>query len=207
MFKKKVIIIEDQDDLRDSFELIVNGTKKFRVLKTYIDGESAVAEVHKTLPDIAMVDLELPGINGIETIKIIKEKSPKTECIIVTVYDDPNLVFKALKAGAAGYIIKDANYLEIIDSLIQLDNGGAPMSPQIARIVIQNFHINEDSPLSKRETEVLELISEGKSYFQISEELFISKDTARSHIRNIYIKLNVNSKSAALAKAKKDHLI
>ncbi|GAB3340395.1 response regulator transcription factor [Marivirga atlantica] len=207
MFKKKVIIIEDQEDLRDSFELIINGSSSFFVSKTYPDGESAIKEITKSKPDIAMVDLELPGINGIEAISQIKEKSPKTECVIVTVYEDSELVFKGLKAGASGYIIKNANYLEIISALEEITKGGAPMSSQIARMVIQNFHVNPNSPLSSRETEVLKLIAEGKSYTQISEELFISKETARSHIKNIYVKLNVNSKSEAIDRARKDHLI
>lgn len=207
MFKKKIIIIEDQEDLRYSFELIINGSDQFFVHRTYADAEEALKEISKTKPDIAMVDLELPGINGIEAIRQIKEKSPKTECVIVTVYEDSNLVFEGLKAGASGYIIKNANYLEIIRALEEISKGGAPMSSQIARMVIQNFHVNPNSPLSPRETDVLKLIAEGKSYTQISEELFISKETARSHIKNIYVKLNVNSKSEAISKARKDHLI
>lgn len=207
MFKKKVIVIEDQEELRYSFELIINGSDKFFVHRTYENAEDALKEIHKSQPDIAMVDLELPGINGIEAIKLIKEKSPKTECVIVTVYEDSELVFEGLKAGAGGYIIKNANYIEIIQALEEVGKGGAPMSSQIARMVIQNFHVNPNSPLSSRETDVLKLIAEGKSYTQISEELFISKETARSHIKNIYLKLNVNSKSEAISKAKKDHLI
>ncbi|QCK16779.1 response regulator transcription factor [Mangrovivirga cuniculi] len=207
MFKKKIIIIEDQQDLRESFEVIINGSDKFFVQNTYPDAEKALKDVKKVNPDIAMVDLELPGMNGIEAIKHIKEKSPKTECVIVTVYEDSDLVFEGLKAGAVGYIIKNANYLEIISALEELVRGGSPMSSQIARMVIQNFHINPNSPLSSRETDVLKLIAEGKSYTQISEELFISKETARSHIKNIYVKLNVNSKSEAISKARKDHLI
>ncbi|MCX2743105.1 response regulator transcription factor [Mangrovivirga sp. M17] len=207
MFKKKIIIIEDQEDLRESFEVIINGSDKFFVQSTYPNAEKALREISKVRPDIAMVDLELPGMNGIEAIKHIKEKSPKTECVIVTVYEDSDLVFEGLKAGAVGYIIKNANYLEIISALDELVRGGSPMSSQIARMVIQNFHINPNSPLSSRETDVLKLIAEGKSYTQISEELFISKETARSHIKNIYVKLNVNSKSEAISKARKDHLI
>ncbi|NMM47366.1 response regulator transcription factor [Marinigracilibium pacificum] len=207
MFKKKVIIIEDQEDLRYSFEVIINGSDKFFVQSTYPDAEKALKDITRVKPDIAMVDLELPGMNGIEAIKHIKEKSPKTECVIVTVYEDSDLVFEGLKAGAVGYIIKNANYLEIIGALEELVRGGSPMSSQIARMVIQNFHINPNSPLSSRETDVLKLIAEGKSYTQISEELFISKETARSHIKNIYVKLNVNSKSEAISKARKDHLI
>lgn len=207
MFKKRVIIIEDDADLRYSFKLIVNGSERFVVEETYSDAEMAIKSLNKMRPDIALVDLELPGINGIEAIKQIKDKSPKTECIIVTVYEDSDLVFQGLKAGAAGYIIKNSNFLEILRALDEISSGGAPMSPQIARMVIDNLHVNPNSPLSARETEVLKLIAEGKSYTQISSDLFISKETARSHIRNIYFKLNVNSKSEALERAKKDRLI
>ena len=207
MFKKKVIIIEDQKDLRYSVELIINGSENFFVSRTYANAESAIADIQKSQPDIALVDLELPGINGIEAIRAIKDKSHKTECVIFSVYDDSKLVFEGLKAGASGYIVKNANYLEIIRALDEVSRGGAPMSSQIARMIVNNFHINPNSPLSNRETEVLKLIAEGKSYTQISEELFISKETARSHIKNIYLKLEVNSKSEAISKAKNDHLI
>jgi DNA-binding NarL/FixJ family response regulator len=207
MFKKQVVIIEDDADLRFSFKLIINGSDRFVVYKTYSDAELAIKEISKVQPDIVMIDLELPGINGIEAIRQIKEKTPKAECIIVTVYEDSEMVFKGLKAGASGYIIKNSNYQDIISALEEIDKGGAPMSTQIARMVIQNFHVNPNSPLSPRETEVLRLVAEGKSYSQISDDLFISRETARSHIKNIYMKLNVNSKSEAIYKAKKDHLI
>jgi len=157
MFKKKIIIIEDQEDLRYSFELIINGSDQFFVHRTYENAEDAIKEIQKTKPDIAMVDLELPGINGIEAIKQIKDLNPKTECVIVTVYEDSDLVFEGLKAGASGYIIKNANYLEIIRALEEISRGGAPMSSQIARMVIQNFHVNPNSPLSPRETDVIKL--------------------------------------------------
>lgn len=120
---------------------------------------------------------------------------------------DSEMVFQGLRAGAAGYIIKSANFLEIIRALEEISSGGAPMSHQIARMVIDNMHVNPNSPLSARETEVLQLIAEGKSYSEISSDLFISKATTRSHTRNIYVKLNVNSKSQALDIAKKDKLI
>lgn len=207
MFKKKIIIIEDDPDIRRSFELIINGSDKFQVFQSYGNAEDAVKEVQKVKPDICMVDLELPGMNGIEAIREIKERFPTAECVIVTVYEDTDMVFEGLKAGASGYIIKNANYMEIIQALEEVLKGGAPMSSRIARMVIDNFHVNPHSPLSQRETEVLKLIAEGKSYSQISEELFISKETSKSHIKNIYAKLNVNSKSDAISRARKDRLI
>jgi DNA-binding NarL/FixJ family response regulator len=126
---------------------------------------------------------------------------------MVTVYEDNEQVFEALKAGATGYITKSSNYLELLSALEEISRGGAPMSSKIARMVIDNFHINPNSPLTKRETEILQLISEGKTYTQISEQLFISKETAKTHIKNIYSKLQVNSKSEALARAAQDKLI
>jgi DNA-binding NarL/FixJ family response regulator len=123
------------------------------------------------------------------------------------VYEDSELVFEALKAGASGYITKSANYMELLSALEEIIRGGAPMSSRIARMVIDNHHINPNSPLTKRETTILQLISEGKTYTQISEELFISKETAKTHIKNIYSKLQVNSKSEALAKASVEKLI
>ncbi|MEQ8715543.1 MAG: response regulator transcription factor [Cyclobacteriaceae bacterium] len=207
MFKKKLIIIEDNEDLRRSYELIINGSDKFAVKATYESGEAAVQEVRKIQPDLALVDLELPGINGIETIKRIKEISPHTEAIILTMYEDPDLVFDSLRAGATGYITKSADFMELINALEDILKGGAPMSSRIARMVIGKFHINPNSPLTDRETDVLRLIAEGRSYSQISEELFIAKETVKSHTKNIYTKLKVNTKSAVISKAKGDNLI
>jgi DNA-binding NarL/FixJ family response regulator len=138
-------------------------------------------------------------MNGIQGSKIIKDKSPHTDIVMVTVYEDSELVFEALKAGASGYITKSANYMELLSALEEIVKGGAPMSSRIARMVIDNFHVNPNSPLTKRET--------GKTYTQISEELFISKETAKTHIKNIYSKLQVNSKSEAIAKANLEKLI
>lgn len=126
---------------------------------------------------------------------------------MVTVYEDSELVFEALKSGASGYITKSSNYVELLTALEEISRGGAPMSSRIARMVIDNFHVNPNSPLTRRETEILQLISEGKTYTQISEELFISKETSKTHIKNIYSKLQVNSRAEALAKANQDKLI
>ncbi len=207
MFKKKIIIIEDNHELRKTYELIINSSEKFVVKATYDSGERAVQEIRKIQPDLALVDLELPGINGIETIKRIKEIFPHTDIVILTMYDDYDLVFDGLRAGATGYITKSSDYLELLSALDDIIKGGSPMSSRIARMVISRFHINPNSPLTDRETDVLRLIAEGRSYSQISEELFIAKETVKSHTKNIYAKLKVNSKSGVIAKAKGDNLI
>lgn len=206
-FKKRVMIVEDDQEIRNSFILIVNSSQKFTVINAYNNCEDAINNLNRDKPDIVLMDIQLPAMNGIQCTKVLKEKSPHTDVIMVTVYEDSELVFEALKAGASGYITKSANYLELLSALEEITRGGAPMSSRIARMVIDNFHVNPNSPLTKRETEILQLISEGKTYTQISEELFISKETAKTHIKNIYSKLQVNSKSEAIAKANQEKLI
>ncbi len=206
-FKKRVLIVEDDQEIRNSFSLIVNSSQRFMVINAYSNCEEAIESINRDKPEIILMDVELPGMNGIQGTKIIKEKSPMSEIIMVTVYEDSELVFEALKAGASGYITKSANYMELLTALEEIVKGGAPMSSRIARMVIDNFHVNPNSPLTRRETEILQLIAEGKTYTQISEELFISKETAKTHIKNIYSKLQVNSKSEAIAKANLEKLI
>jgi DNA-binding NarL/FixJ family response regulator len=206
-FKKRVLLIEDDQEIRNSFNLIVNSSQKFMVVNAYGSCEEAIENLNRDKPEIVLMDIELPGINGIQGAKVIKEKYPHIDIVMVTVYEDSELVFEALKAGASGYITKSANYMELLAALEEIVKGGAPMSSRIARMVIDNFHVNPNSPLTRRETEILQLISEGKTYTQISEELFISKETAKTHIKNIYSKLQVNSKSEAIAKANLEKLI
>lgn len=207
-FKKRVLIVEDDPEIRNSFALIVNSSPKFFVVNTYGSCEETIKHLNSDRPDIILMDVELPGgMNGIQGTKMIKDKYHHAEIIMVTVYEDSELVFEALKSGASGYITKSANYLELLSALEEITRGGAPMSSKIARLVIDNFHVNPNSPLTKRETEILQLISEGKTYTQISEELFISKETSKTHIKNIYSKLQVKSKSEAIAKANQDKLI
>lgn len=206
--KKRVLIIEDDPEIRSSFAMIVDSSQKFTVVNSYSNCEDAIKHINNDKPDIVLMDVELPGgMNGIKGTKIIKDKSPNADIIMVTVYEDSEMVYEALKSGASGYITKSANYMELLSALEEITKGGAPMSSKIARMVIDNFHLNPNTPLTKRETEILQLISEGKTYTQISEELFISKETSKTHIKNIYSKLQVRSKSEAIAKANQDKLI
>lgn len=206
--KKRVLIIEDDPEIRSSFTMIVDSSQKFTVVNSYSNCEDAIKHLHTDKPDIVLMDVELPGgMNGIKGTKIIKDKSPNSDIIMVTVYEDSEMVYEALKSGASGYITKSANYMELLSALDEITRGGAPMSSKIARMVIDNFHLNPNTPLTKRETEILQLISEGKTYTQISEELFISKETSKTHIKNIYSKLQVRSKSEAIARANQDKLI
>jgi DNA-binding NarL/FixJ family response regulator len=206
--KKRVLIVEDDKEIRTSFIVIVNSSAQFSVVNGYSSCEEAIKHFPVDKPDIVLMDIELPGgMNGIKGAKIMKDKWPTVDIIMVTVYEDSEMVFEALKAGASGYITKSANYRELLIALEEISKGGAPMSSKIARLVIDNFHVNPNSPLTKRETEILQLISEGKTYTQISEQLFISKETSKTHIKNIYAKLQVNCKSEAIAKANSEKLI
>ncbi|HEV8511659.1 MAG TPA: response regulator transcription factor [Cyclobacteriaceae bacterium] len=206
--KKRVLIVEDDKEIRNSFMVIVNSSAQFSVVNGYSSCEEAIKHLSIDKPDIVLMDIELPGgMNGIKGAKIIKDKWPTADIIMVTVYEDSDMVFEALKSGASGYITKSANYRELLSALEEISKGGAPMSSKIARLVIDNFHVNPNSPLTKRETEILQLISEGKTYTQISEQLFISKETSKTHIKNIYAKLQVNCKSEAIAKATSEKLI
>ena len=149
----------------------------------------------------------MPGISGIDGIKKIKKINPEVEILVVTVHDEDEKVFNALCAGASGYLTKNVPAGRLIDAMDEVLNGGAPMSTNIARLVIRSFQLSTNSPLSPRETEVLQFLSRGKSYTMIADELHINKETVRTHIKNIYQKLNVNSKPAAIEKATKERLI
>jgi DNA-binding NarL/FixJ family response regulator len=206
-FKKRVAIVENDRILLDSFTYIVNSSEKFTAVGSYDSAEEAIADLARKKIEIILMDIELPGMNGIDATEIIKEKYPHIEVLMVTVHEDNELVFNALRAGASGYITKSANYLEILAALEEIIRGGAPMSTKIARMVIHNFHMNPNSPLTSREKEVLQLIAEGKTYTQISDVLFISRETAKTHIRNIYSKLQVSKKSDAIEIANKNRYI
>src|SRR5687767_3653262 len=143
-FKKRVMIVEDDQEIRNSFGLIVNSSQKFTVVNSYSNCEDAIASLLRDKPEIVLMDIELPGMNGIQGTKIIKDKSPHTDIIMVSVYEDSELVFEALKAGASGYITKSANYMELLSALDEIVKGGAPMSSRIARMVIDNFHVRSE---------------------------------------------------------------
>lgn len=204
---KKIVIIEDQTDLRNTYNLIVSGTKKYEVIGTYPTAEEAIPMIMKRSPDIILMDIQLPGMSGIEATRVIKERNHLIDIVMLTVHDDSELVFESLKAGASGYIVKGSGYFEIIEGLDEILNGGAPMSSRIAKMVINNFHANLNSPLTNRERQILQYIAKGWTYSQIAEELGIAKETSKTHIRNIYVKLKVNSKSEAIEKATQERIL
>ncbi len=205
--KKRVVIVEEDSSLLQIFNLVIGGTDKFNVIGLYNTFDEAFKSFKKSIPDIVLMDIDLPGTNGIEGTRVIRECYPATEVVIVTNYENDETIFEALRAGAIGYILKSLNYVELILALEELIKGGAPLSSRIARKVINNYHVNLNSPLSNRERQIMQMISVGKTYSEIAEECHISKETSKTHIRNIYVKLKVNSKSEAIAKANNDRLI
>lgn len=196
--RKKILIIEDNAIIREGFSNVINNTSNFEVCGQYESCESAFKNWDYLQPDLILMDIDLPGINGVEGTKIFKKHFPECIVLIITVFEDGNKVFQSLCAGAGGYIVKNSEPESILKWISEAFEGGAPMSLHIAKMVVQSFRYSIDSPLSDREREVLSGISVGKSYSKIALDLFISKETVRSHIKNIYEKLAVNNKADAL---------
>lgn len=206
--RKRIFIIDDNSsNLRTTLSLVITGSEKFKIVGEYTYGEESFKDILKKSPDIILMSVDLPGKNGIEMTQMIKSRFPHLEILLVSEYDDNETVFAALKAGASGYILKSANYVELLTALEELGEGGAPLSRKIARMVIEELHTNLNSVISKRERQVMQMIASGMTYSEISELLNISRQTSKTHIRNIYTKLKVNSKSQAIAKAKEERII
>jgi len=206
--KHNVVIIEDNIPLSEGFIEVINNTDDFKVIRAYDNCEDAIENIKYDDAEIYLVDIELPGINGVEGTKQIKEIKPRANIIMVTVYENSDIVFDALCAGASGYLTKNLTPDELVDALKETVKGGAPMSIKIAKMVVNSFRkIPSKINLSTREKEVLILLSEGNSYDTIAEKLFISKNTIKFHLKNIYIKLQVNSNIEAVQKATKENLL
>jgi len=205
--KTKVVIIEDDLVIRNGYHYLINGAEDCIVNNSYGSVEEAIKGIKNDFPDVILLDIDLPGINGIEAIPLLKRNNPAAYVLILTVYDSENLVFEALRKGASGYLLKNTIPEAIVSSIREVMEGGAPMSANIARMVIKSFQKSLDSPLSKREEQVLELISIGKSRIHIADELFIEPCTVKTHIKNIYAKLEVHSKEEAIRIAREHKLI
>jgi DNA-binding NarL/FixJ family response regulator len=202
-----VSIVEDDDDIRETLALLIDGSHGFRCASHFCDCEGALAAIVEDPPDVVLMDIELPGMSGIEGAARIKERLPDTDVVMLTIHKDDDLVFQALSAGATGYLLKDSGPEAILAAVRNVREGGAPMSSNVARMIVGSFRKATESPLSPRETDVLAQLCKGQSYRMIGETLFISEDTVHFHIKNIYKKLSVHSKSAAVAKALKDKLV
>jgi len=207
----RLAIVEDINEFRESIKGYLDEQPEFKCVLSENSIESFSWKIKSSeLPDIVLMDIELPGMSGIEGMKILKEKYPEVEILMLTVYADSRRIFEALCAGASGYLLKNSPFDEIKNSIIELHNGGAPMSPQIARQVIGYFKpkplSRKESVLTDKEKEVVVGLVDGLSYQQIADRLFISVETIRSHIKNIYKKLHVHSKAEVIKKSLKDEI-
>ncbi len=201
----KVALVEDNNTLRTSLAHLISQSDGMQCIISLPNLLNVVSELKKCTPDIVLMDIGLPHISGIEGVTTVKENMPGIQVLMFTVFEDEEKIFEAIKAGASGYLLKKSAPEEIIEAIKSLYNGGAPMSASIARKVIESFQNNslnlkQDFQLTTRETEILHSLTEGLSYKKLAEKYFISISTIRTHIRHIYEKLHVNSKSQAVAK-------
>ncbi|MEO6852091.1 MAG: response regulator transcription factor [Mucilaginibacter sp.] len=202
-----IVIIEDDQILLQTYRSLLEEEGGFNVTGAYTSVESATKYLVINKPDVILLDIQLPGINGIDAIPMIRRLLPRVQVIILTVFEFEQQIFQALQNGASGYLTKDSSSSKIFEAIREVRDGGAPMSMKIARMVIKSFEKNAHSPLSKRETEILGLIIDGKKRNEIADQLFIESATVKTHIKNIYSKLDVNSRSEAINIARKNKFI
>lgn len=201
----KVVIIEDDEEIRANLTHRIGNNSGFRLLETYSDAESAIADVPNRRPDVVLMDINLPGLDGVECVRALKPKLPNAQFIMLTVYEDNNRLFASLMAGASGYLLKRTSPAKLLQAIREANAGGSPMTPQVARRVVQHFQqitepASEVEKLAPREKEVLDQLSKGFRYKEIVDNLGISHGTLHSYIRNIYEKLHVHSRTEAVVK-------
>jgi DNA-binding NarL/FixJ family response regulator len=208
----RVAIIEDQREVREGLATLIDGTSGFKCVSSFRTMEEALARISANPPDVILTDIGLPGMSGVEGIRILHERHKAIPIVALTVYDDDDDVFNALCAGASGYLLKNTPPARLLESLREVVMGGGPMSPEVARRVVELFRQfrppqRADCHLSQQETEVLKLLVDGHHYKTAAKKLGISVNTVSFHLRNIYAKLEVHSKSEAVAKALRKGLV
>jgi DNA-binding NarL/FixJ family response regulator len=210
----KVAIFEDNKHLRETLEIVLNYTEGFVCVGTFPDCNYLEADIRKSNPDIVLMDIEMPGMNGIEATRIVKTRFPHIQILIQTVFFDDQYIFDAICAGASGYILKSTPLTGYLGAIQEVFDGGSSITPSIAKRMLELFKTNmepikieNEYHLTQQETKVLQLLVAGKSYKMIAGELIISFDTVKSHIRNMYAKLQVNSGTEAVSKALRDRLV
>ena len=210
--KIRVIIFEDNESLRLGLYQLVNSREEYQCVGAFKDCLNLLQNIKDTSPDIVLMDIQMPGIDGIEAVRIIRDKYPNLKILMQTIFEDNDKIFQSILAGASGYILKNTPSDRILDSLKEVYEGGAPISPSIAAKVLkmmvpENHGQAKSFNLSDREKEILGCLVKGMSYKLIAKTCFISVDTVRGHIRRIYEKLHVHSKGEAVAKAIKGNIV
>ena len=209
-----IVIVEDNKTIRAGLKMLIDGTEGYQCVADFTDCESMLTIIEQIAPDILLMDIELPGMSGIEGIKKLKGILPTLTILVLTIYEENRLIFEALKAGASGFLVKKTPPARLLEAIKEAYEGGSPMSTHIARKVVEYFQKNAPAPsdkpeiaLTPREKELLTDLVNGKNYKAISNASCISIETVRFHFRNIYKKLHVHSQSQAVAKAIREKLI
>jgi len=202
----KIAIVEDQREIREGLAQLINATPGYRCTGAYASMEEAIEKLPKNLPDLLLSDIGLPGIDGIRGVRILKERHPELLILMLTVYDDNERIFDALCAGASGYLLKKTPWVKLVELLKEAADGGSPMSPEVARRVIDLFREikppkEAEYDLTPHEVRLLRMLVEGHSYKTAAADLHVSVNTIKFHLRHIYNKLQVHTKSEAVAKA------
>lgn len=208
----KAAIIEDRRDLREGLTILINGTPGYQCVGSFRSMEEALVKIGRDVPHVALVDIGLPGISGIEGIRLLRERYHGLALLVLSVYDDDERVFAALCAGACGYLLKHTTPARLLESLKEAISGGAPMSPEVARRVLAIFREirppdNSDYQLTAHEKRLLKLLVEGHNFKAIAPQLGVTVHTVAFHMQRIYEKLQVHSKSEAVAKALRDRIV
>lgn len=203
--KKTVVVVEDDAGLRDQLVLVLKSARDIECLYAVSSGEEALRKITNEPPDVVLMDIQLPGMSGIECVAALKKRLPALEFIMLTVYEDADRIFRALKAGASGYLIKSGPPEKLFEAIRDVHSGGAQFSAHIARKVVQYFQgaekpTRESEKLSPRECEVIELLASGYIYKEIGDKLGIGAETVRTHVKNICVKLQVKNRTEAVAK-------
>jgi DNA-binding NarL/FixJ family response regulator len=210
----EVVIFEDNKHLRETLQFLLNNTPGYRCTGAFPDCNNLADDLTSVSRDVVLMDIEMPGMNGIEATKVIKEYFPEIPILIQTVFLDDNYIFDAICAGASGYILKSTTPAGYLEAIADVQSGGSPITPGIAKKVLELFRSNlrpsapaKDYHLTAQEKKVLQQLVEGKSYKLIASELFVSFDTIKTHVKNIYVKLHVHSGTEAVSKAIRDKIV
>ncbi len=201
----RVMIVEDQEDVREGLRLLINGSGGYRCIAACRSAEDALEEIRHQIPDVVLMDINLPGMRGTECVVHLKNSLPDVQVMMLTVFENNDEIFRSLEAGATGYLLKKTPPVKLLEAIRDLHHGGAPMSSEIARKVVQAFNQPQaskfpDARLTAREEEILAYLSKGYLYKEIAAALFINIETVRSHIHKIYQKLHVRTRSELLLK-------
>jgi len=203
----RIVLIEDDPTICEGYTYLVNEHTGYQIVNTYSSAETALKKLKSDDPDLILLDIGLPGMSGIEAIDRLKQIVPDVPIVILTVYESESMIFEALSHGAAGYLTKNCTPDKILEAISEVTSGGGSMTSNVARVVFNSFRRSDSSPLSARETSIMENIANGMNRGQIADNLFITGETVKSHVKNIYRKLKVHSKSDAIQTAKKQRLI